>query len=140
MHPLTLLVFLCPAVAAADGPPPPPPLSPYDATPWLVGSSIAFFFLLYLLLALASWPYMRYQTGWSILVLVLIVLFPPSFMFLLVYLLVLRCGVLAATTRWVWGAPEREEVVVVAVVDTARRKGAASVPLPARSSSMGFVR
>ena len=64
------------------------------------------FFLIYSLLALASWPYVRYRTGMPFLFLFLILLFPPSFFFLLFYLLLLRIGCLATA----WYVIEEEEL------------------------------
>ena len=64
------------------------------------------FFLIYSLVALASWPYVRYRTGMPFLFLFLILLFPPSFFFLLFYLLLLRIGCLATA----WYVIEEEEL------------------------------
>ena len=64
------------------------------------------FFLIYSLLALASWPYVRYRTGMPFLFLFLILLFPPSFFFLLFSLLLLRIGCLATA----WYVIEAEEL------------------------------
>lgn len=64
------------------------------------------FFLIYTLVALASWPFMRYRTGVPFLFLFLILLFPPSFFFLLFYLLLLRIGCLATA----WYVIEEEEL------------------------------
>ena len=61
--------------------------------------------LVYSLVAMASWPFVRYRTGLPFLFLFLILLFPPSFFFLLSYLLLLRIGCLATA----WYVIEEEE-------------------------------
>lgn len=66
---------------------------------YMVLSAYLFFFLFfYTLLALLTWPYVRFRTGIPFFFLFLIILFPPSFLVLLFSLLLLRFGCLA--TAW----------------------------------------
>lgn len=79
------------------------------ATVWAVA---AFAFIMYAILAVSSFPFVRYRTGIPVLFLVLILLFPPSFFFLFVYLVLLRFGFM--TTWWfVNVATTPQDVVIV---------------------------
>ena len=78
----------------------------YLQTMWLWSSSILFLFMLYFVIVLSSYPFVRYRTGIPVLFLVLIIVFPPSFFFLLVYLAILRLGYLSA----LWFVLEEREV------------------------------
>lgn len=107
---LAVASLMLPREGVAASPSPPPPLAVSDETtvvvvspsPWLWGSAAAFFVMLYVLLAFASWPMVRYRTGLPLLFLVLIIVFPPSFMVLLFYVVLLRIGLLSAV--WIAAA------------------------------------
>ena len=92
-------------------------------TVWLWSSSVLFFFLLYFVVVLSSYPFVRYRTGIPLLFLVLIIVFPPSFFFLLAYLAILRLGYLS--TLWYVleerEAQEREERRVARATQRERR-------------------
>ena len=91
----------------------------YVNTRMLVPGYLTFFLMLYFVTAMASFAFVRFRTGMPLLFLVLILIFPPSFLFLLVYLLVLRIGFLTAA----WYVIEYDE------------PDAASIDAPRKSSA-----
>lgn len=56
------------------------------------------FISLYFILLICTFPFVRFHTPVPLFFLFLIILFPPSFLFLISYLLILRLGLL--TTWW----------------------------------------
>ena len=75
-------------------------------TTWLWMSTAMFFVVMYFLIVLSSYPFVQYRTGVPLLFIVLIIVFPPSFLFLLTYLLILRLGYLST----VWFVLNEQEV------------------------------
>ena len=135
IHPLCLMLLLSTApatvLASTDGvgdssataTTTPSRVIVYSNT-WFWMSTAVFFVFFYTIAVLASYPFMRYRTGIPVLFLFLIILFPPSFFFLLAYLLILRLGYL--TTVWfVMDEREREEREArrVARLSQAQRRG-----------------
>lgn len=87
-----------------------------DETEWWNGWALFFmvFAALYILLALSSFPFVWYRSGIPILFLVLIVLFPPSFIFLFFYLVLLRFGLM---TTWWYADPDRPAPAIIVLDD-----------------------
>ena len=55
-------------------------------------SFVFILFFMYIVIAVSSFPFVRFRTGIPVLFLLLIIAFPPSFFFLFTYLLILRIG------------------------------------------------
>ena len=86
-------------------------------------SSFAFIlFFMYIVIAVSSFPFMRFRTGIPVIFLLLIIAFPPSFFFLFTYLLLLRIGWM--TTWWyvVQTQPMSENTVEIHAQTQAERR------------------
>lgn len=82
---------------------------------WALFSMV--FVAIYLLLAVSTFPFMWHRSGIPLIFLVLIILFPPSFIFLIFYILLIQWGLV---TSW-WYAQADDAFVspaVVVVTDT----------------------
>lgn len=89
-----LPLFLFPVVVAVT--PSTTPSTTPSSTPF-VGAWVALITaFLYVTMVFYFWPFIRFRTGVPIFFLMLIILFPPSFLTLLFYLMLLRLGLLTA--------------------------------------------
>ena len=91
------------------------------------------FIAIYLLIAVSTFPYMWHRSGIPLIFLVFIVLFPPSFLFLIFYILLIQWGLMSS---W-WYAQGDDTVVTPAVVVVTDTKSGRVIE---RERAMAFAR
>lgn len=93
----------------------------YVNTRMLVPGYFTFFLILYFVIATTSFTFVRFRTGMPLVFLILILIFPPSFLFLLLYLMVLRIGFLTAAWYIIDYDDDARSVNTIASKSSSRR-------------------